>query len=136
MRENSLAGWGWLLNSRSRIESALAPHFREVPPERVEEMFQICRNAHNWRAMVDLARDENGDRAAELPALLTPVLLLWGADDLAYPPATTAQRFASDLPDARLVVLPATGHYPQEERPERVVEELRRFFAEQEGATR
>ena len=73
---------------------------------------------------------------AELPALLTPVLLLWGADDLAYPPATTAQRFASDLPDARLVVLPATGHYPQEERPERVVEELRRFFAEQEGATR
>ena len=129
MRENGLADYGWILNSRKRIDAALAPHFEVVPPDRVDEFYLVCGNAHNWEAMIDLARDENGTRAAEIPNLAMPVLLLWGADDLAYPPAVYAERFHADIPRSELVVLERTGHYPHEERPARTVEEMRAFFS-------
>lgn len=128
MRDNPLAKLGWLINDRDRIEAALAPHFREIPPDRVEEFFLVCDNASNWKSMVDLARDENGEREAELPELTASVLLLWGADDVAYTPDYYAQRFLDLLPNARLVALPETGHYPHEERPAEVVATLNAFF--------
>jgi len=130
MRDNPLAKIGWLINDRDRIEVALAPHFRELPPDRVEEFFLVCDNASNWKAMVDLARDENGEREAELAKLAAPVLLLWGAEDFAYAPDYYAQRFLDLLPNARLVALPETGHYPHEERPAEVIAVLNAFFQE------
>lgn len=45
-----------------------------------------------------------------------PTLLLWGAHDRVVPLAT-GRRLERDMPDARLVVLAACGHVPQEERP-------------------
>ena len=133
MRENGLADLGWLLNSRDRIASALAPHFDGIPADRVEEFFLVCENAHNWKAMIALARDENGQAASQLPNLRAPVLLLWGANDLAYPPDHYAQRFADLLPDSELVTLPDTGHYPHEQRPELVVPLLEGFYDEVEA---
>ncbi|MFT5291161.1 MAG: pimeloyl-ACP methyl ester carboxylesterase [Planctomycetota bacterium] len=134
MRENSLAKIGWRLNSRDRIESALVPHFRELPPDRVEEFFLVCENAHNWKAMVDLARDENGERESELVSMQPPTLLLWGAEDVAYPVEYYGQRFADAIPRAELVILPNTGHYPHEERPGEVVRILTAFLENQRAA--
>ncbi len=128
MRDNSLARLGWILNSRERITAALEPHFRGIPNERVEEFFLVCENAENWKAMVDLARDENGDREQELNQLRAPTLLLWGAEDLAYPPDHYAQRFFEAIPNATLEILGGTGHYPHEEQPAEVVRLLKRFF--------
>jgi pimeloyl-ACP methyl ester carboxylesterase len=128
MRELGLAKLGWLLNSRSRVQGALAPHFQtSVSAEHVEEVYTVCANRQNWHAMVDLARDENGERSAELARLTQPTLLLWGAQDVAYRPETFGQRFADVLPDARLALLPGAGHYPQEEQPARVAEEIAAF---------
>jgi 3-oxoadipate enol-lactonase len=128
MRENSLAKWGWLLNSSDRIEAALAPHFQELPPDRVEEFLIVCENSENWSAMIDLVRDENGDREGELAQIVAPTLILWGADDIAYPLAYYGQRFAKEIPRSELVVLPETGHYPHEERPAEVLQILYKFF--------
>jgi len=131
MRRWPGARLGWLLNSRERVRAALRPHFRApVAESLVDEVFWICDNPSNWRAMVDLARDENGTRAAELPRLSVPTLLVWGADDLAYPVVRFARRFERDVPGARLVTIPACGHYPQEERPAALVGALRAFLAE------
>ena len=133
LREWRLARWGWLFNSRARIAGALQPHFSApVPAERLEEYYLVCSNADNWSAMVDLARDENGTRAAELPRLQQPVLLLWGARDIAFPPQRFAQEFASRLPRARLVSVDA-GHYPHEEAPAEVVREIRDFIVRTSG---
>jgi 4,5:9,10-diseco-3-hydroxy-5,9,17-trioxoandrosta-1(10),2-diene-4-oate hydrolase len=44
-----------------------------------------------------------------------PTLILWGRYDT-WIPARDAQRFAADIPGARVVML-ETGHMPQEERP-------------------
>ena len=128
MRENPLAKIGWILNSRDRIRTALAPHFDPIPPDRVDEFFLVCDNSHNWKAMVELARDENGSRAAELAELQAPTLVLWGRDDVAYPVEVYGERFAREIPDAELVVMPGCGHYPHEARPDAVVRELDRFF--------
>ncbi len=129
MRDNPLAKIGWILNSRERITTALAPHFAEIPPDRVEEFYLVCANAANWKAMIDLARDENGEREGELAQLSVPTLVLWGGADIAYPLEVYGQRFAQDIPDARLEVLDGAGHYPHEERPGEVSERLETFFA-------
>ncbi len=129
MREWPGAGLGWLLNSRERIATALRPHFTTLPPDLVEEVFTVCDNPANWRAMVDLARDEDGARFDELGRLTQPTLLLWGARDVAYPPERFARAFEQRIPDARLVVLPDTGHYPQRERPGSTAAALREFLA-------
>ena len=133
MRENSLAKYGWWLNSKQRITTALAPHFRELPPDRVEEFFWVCESASNWSAMIDLVRDENGLRSPELTQMQVPTLLLWGEQDLAYGVDHYAQLFARDIPDSQLEVLPETGHYPHEERPALVLSRLASYFASVEA---
>ena len=57
-----------------------------------------------------------------------PTLVLWGEDDIAYPLDVYGERFADDIPNARLTVLPDAGHYPHEERPAEVVQALDGFF--------
>lgn len=131
MRESSLAKLGYLVNSRSRIARALQPHFAEpVSEEAVEEYWLTCENRDNWRAMIDLARDEEGRRQAEIPALRQPVLLLWGARDIAYPPERFLARFRRDLPHARVALLEGLGHYPQDERPAEVARLIQSFVTE------
>jgi pimeloyl-ACP methyl ester carboxylesterase len=128
MREMSLAKIGWLLNSRERVRFALQPHFQApVEPERLEEVYLVCANRDNWHAMIDLARDENGLRSPELARLAQPALLLWGEKDVAYRPERFGQLFAETIPDARLVLVPNAGHYPQEEAPGFVAREIAAF---------
>lgn len=131
MREMALAKIGWWISSRERVRGALQPHFgAAVSDTHVEEVYLACANAANWGAMIDLARDENGTRSGELGRLRQPTLLLWGARDVGYPFDRFARDFAAALPAARLVALPDTGHYPQEEAPAAVAAQLRAFLAE------
>ncbi len=128
MRTMRLAKLGWLLSSRANVRGALQPHFQTpVPDEHVEEVYLVCKNRDDWHAMIDLARDENGTRAGDLADLRQPTLLLWGAEDVAYPPATVGERFRAALPHARLELVPGAGHYPQEERPEAVARAIAAF---------
>ena len=130
LREWSVAGWGWLLNSPERVHEALVPHFRgPVPDELSREFFLSCAHAGHWRAMMHLARDENGSRADELPLLTVPTLLVWGADDVAYPVERFARRFLDAIPGAELELIEDCGHYPHEERPAALAALLRQRFA-------
>lgn len=68
------------------------------------------------------------DFSADLPRLTMPTLLLWGGrDEIA--PLRNGQTLAAMLPNARLEVLPASGHTPMDDVPvefnARVVEFLR-----------
>jgi pimeloyl-ACP methyl ester carboxylesterase len=132
MREMWLAKLGWLLNSRDNVRGALQPHFQvPVPDDHVEEVFLMCENRDNWRAMIDLARDENGTRAGELSRLHQPTLLLWGAQDSASRPETVAERVRATLPSARLERIEGAGHYPQEEKPAEVARAIAAFAREE-----
>jgi pimeloyl-ACP methyl ester carboxylesterase len=133
MRENPLAKIGWLINAPDRIEVALAPHFDTIPADRTQEVYLVCKNRSNWHAMVDLVRDENGSRESELGSIRVPTLVLFGANDIAYEPAHYAQRFAADIPFARLVLVEGAGHYPHEQRTADFIAELERFWRDVEG---
>ncbi|MBK8979040.1 MAG: alpha/beta hydrolase [Planctomycetes bacterium] len=129
MRQNALASIGYALNARERVRGALQVHFRApVPADRVEEVFQVCESADSWRAMIDLVRDENGTRHAELIGLRQPTLVIWGQQDHAYAVERYGRRFAADIPDARLVTIAECGHYPQEERPAEVAAAIAAFL--------
>lgn len=129
MRDWSIATWGWLFNSRERIRTALQPHFSDpVSDERLEEMYLCCNHRGNWRAMVQLARDENGLRAGELTRIPQRTLLVWGERDIAYGIERFARQFERDIPGARLAIVEGAGHYPHEERPDEVARLLREFL--------
>jgi pimeloyl-ACP methyl ester carboxylesterase len=55
-----------------------------------------------------------------------PVRVLWGAEDR-WQPTTYAERLASDIPTAELVVIPGAGHFVIEDAPERASESSARL---------
>ena len=59
---------------------------------------------------------ESSDLAARLHELTLPVLVITGDDDRIVPTEESV-RLADELPNAELVVIPNTGHLPQEESP-------------------
>lgn len=59
-----------------------------------------------------------------------PTLVLWGEQDVHFPPHW-AHRLRADIPGcARVEILPGTGHLLMEERPDRVAALLREFLTE------
>jgi len=54
-------------------------------------------------------------------------LIVWGMRDPAFQPRQLA-RWKEVLPEARVVELTASGHWPQEEEPDRVVGEMHAFL--------
>ena len=66
------------------------------------------------------------DRLHDIPALI-----IWGMRDRAFRPSQLA-RWRTALPHARTVELRDAGHWPHEEAPERVREEVERFLVTDE----
>ena len=58
-----------------------------------------------------------------LSGVAIPTLVLWGESDQIVDPAY-GQAYAAAIPEARFEVLPATGHMPQMETPDLVLEAL------------
>jgi pimeloyl-ACP methyl ester carboxylesterase len=58
-----------------------------------------------------------------LSGITVPTLVAWGESDQIVPPAY-GQAYAAAIPGARLEVLPATGHMPQMETPDLVLDAL------------
>ena len=78
-----------------------------------------------WRATRNLLAD---DVRADLRAIRTPTLLVWGEEDQLVPPALAAV-FRAEIADARLVVVPKCGHVPMYERPGEVARVVDAFLA-------
>jgi haloalkane dehalogenase len=65
-----------------------------------------------------------------LPSLQMPVRIIYGERDRILPDvAQTMARVKNDVPQAEVTALPDCGHFLQEEAPDRIGEELARFFA-------
>lgn len=56
-----------------------------------------------------------------------PTLIVWGMRDRAFPPRHL-ERWRTALPEARVVELPGSGHWPHEEQPAEVLAALRGFL--------
>ncbi len=56
-----------------------------------------------------------------------PVLLIWGDHDQIIP-LSIGQRLASEIPNAKLEIIPECGHVPPEENPEKTAELISEFL--------
>ena len=116
---------------RGLVESSLRRLYGDpgkVTPELVDLYMDMARREGNRAALGHrLAQLRSGPDPALLRKLEVPTLILWGERDRLLPPAL-GERFARDIPGARLVVLEGLGHMPQEEDPGRTLAEVRRFL--------
>lgn len=93
----------------------------------VDEYYAPLRTAGGLNAFVArLSQPTPPERAQQVAGITSPTLVVTGDTDRVIPPAT-ARRYHALIPGSELLVLPQTGHLPQEERPERVVAEVTRW---------
>lgn len=64
---------------------------------------------------------------SRVPEVEVPTLIVWGEEDRITPPEM-AHRFHREIESSRLVMLPLTGHVPQEERPSEVASQVVAFL--------
>lgn len=69
----------------------------------------------------------NYDLRDTLASAYAPTLVMYG--DMEPSATLSAPEYESALPDARVVIIPETGHFPFVERPEAFMREVRAFLA-------
>jgi pimeloyl-ACP methyl ester carboxylesterase len=99
----------------------------KVTPELVDLYSAITRREGNRKALARRIEQGYTGDVAQLKGITAPTLILWGGKDRLLP-VELGQRFARDIPGARLVVFDDLGHVPQEEDPVRTLAEVRRFL--------
>ena len=94
----------------------------------VDRYFELTLREGNRHALgLRLQQLEPGAAIDRLKTIALPTLVLWGGADKLIP-LENAQRFATDIPGARVVVLDGLGHVPQEEDPARSLAPVLEFL--------
>lgn len=107
---------------------------RGLPAEAIDRMYRDfdadTRRAvlRLYRASSDVDGYSDGVRAALLPRNL-PALVLWGRHDV-YIPSVYAWRQRETFPDAEVLMLPDSGHFPHLDDPRAVEAPLLGFLLE------
>ena len=101
-----------------------------VTPEFVRDAWAMKMKANDGatqrllRSNPKLDNETVGDK---LTAITIPALVIWGADDELVPLAD-GQEYAKKIPQARLVVVPASGHCPAAEQPDAFIAAVNEFL--------
>jgi pimeloyl-ACP methyl ester carboxylesterase len=104
-------------------------------PELVEHIRRTIQHAPVSGIVVDLmAMAARPDSVAHLPAISCPTLVVIGEEDHTTP-LVDAQLMASEIPNARLAVIPAAGHLSNCEQSELFNDVLRGFVEEVQSMT-
>lgn len=104
-----------------------------VDDEMVQGYLARLRVAGAGRALSGLSSPpETVPPPIALEHLGLPVLLVWGAEDRAVPPAV-GERLEAAIPGARLVVLERCGHLPMDEAPKEFLAAVLPFLVELPG---
>jgi haloalkane dehalogenase len=112
---------------KSKLTPQIHRHYLDRFPDR------WSREAVLWRlAQSLLGSSHYYDTLWQKRAKLSgrPALIIWGMKDPAFPPYQLA-RWREVLPSARVVELDNAGHWPHEEAPDRVIDEIRSFLTQE-----
>lgn len=103
---------------RAVVTMSLKPAYADpaqMTDERATRYHELLRAPGVRPGLIDRMRQlVLRDPVPMLQTIAAPTLLLWGEQD-AMVPAANAQDYLRVMPRARLVLLPAVGHIPQEE---------------------
>lgn len=100
----------------------------EPSPALLDWMVAQSLQMPSWAAVACYHSMLGADLIDDLPAVTIPVLQVIGEDDPVHS-ARGARWLAERLADARLVAIPACGHYPMFEAPAALDEHLLEFLA-------
>jgi pimeloyl-ACP methyl ester carboxylesterase len=100
-----------------------------VTDDVVQAYLAPLRSAEGRAAALRTIRTVNFDAAPGPLPCRRPALVLWGDRDRVVP-AAHAQRFARDIPGAKLHVFEDCGHFPQVERAESFNQQVAAFVAD------
>jgi pimeloyl-ACP methyl ester carboxylesterase len=130
-------GAPWLFQffpARLIVREMLLRVFHEpekLPPDLIDHYTAPLADRRRIRAMLQAAAsiwpEDLEEIAARVPEIEAPTLLIWGEEDRITPPEL-AHRYRREMARSRLVMLPSSGHAPQEERPAEVASEVRSFL--------
>ena len=129
-----MPGLRWLAGytlPRGLVERSLRQLYGDpskVTPDLVDLYSDMALRAGNREALVRRMEHPGNLDPALLHRIKAPTLILWGGKDRLLPPEL-GERFAHDIPNARLVVFPLLGHMPQEEDPRDTLAAVKRFLA-------
>ncbi|HEV2642581.1 MAG TPA: alpha/beta hydrolase, partial [Candidatus Elarobacter sp.] len=98
------------------------PGYREFQERKWADLSEVM-----WGAMAIELAYQSDDLAALASSVRFPVLIIVGAQDKPFVPASRAMAVAID--GAQLVIVPDAGHAPQFENPEAWIGALTRFLA-------
>lgn len=117
------------IRSQSRSFGLSAWHDPSRIPSDFWEGYERPLQVENWdRALWELTRSAERPALAErLDEIRLPVLVITGDDDRIVP-TDQSIRLSEELPNARLAVLQACGHIPQEECPQPWLEAFEVFL--------
>jgi pimeloyl-ACP methyl ester carboxylesterase len=118
------------LRSDKLVREGLIKSFyddRKVTDERVAAYYLPLQTRGGQLAALR-ARTQAGQFPVEpeLPKLAVPTLILWGREDELIP-LEAGRKLNSLIKNSRLVIIDNCGHLPQEEMPQRVIDELTGF---------
>jgi len=100
----------------------------KVTEKLVDRYYELSLREGNRRAFVDrLNAQSDAQPTEQLRSIRQPTLILWGQEDRLIPVAY-ARRFAEDLPNDQVHILPGSGHVPMEESPAESLLPLRAFL--------
>lgn len=129
---------GWLVrptptNNRRTLKLALHD-LRHLTGELIERFDRQAAMPGAGRAFVrtlqagvTLSGTRDSDRTRTLARCFpVPTLVVWGHDDKVFP-SRYAREAADLIPDARLTIIDACGHYPQWEQPAAFAAAVREF---------
>ncbi len=92
--------------------------------------FRVRGTCRTWQS---LGRSQRWGDVHRLPATVQcPALVVWGEKD-AIIPLAWGRKLAATLPNADLVTLPASGHFPQEDDAPAVITALEQFLNGHKG---
>jgi pimeloyl-ACP methyl ester carboxylesterase len=111
----------YLAATKDKSEVSWESFSRHLTPEGIDLTRRIFQ-----RSLADLKANY---RAIEntLPAITSPTLVLWGANDPFFA-AAVGERVHRAIPGSRLKVYEDTGHFVPEERPSRVAQDIMDFL--------
>jgi pimeloyl-ACP methyl ester carboxylesterase len=98
-----------------------------VTEETVDDWWAPVRVAGTRRAALEAIRTNPRGTEGLTQRISAPTLVLWGREDKLVP-ASEGLALSSAIPNARFVVLPGTGHLPQEETPEEFARAVSEFL--------
>lgn len=122
---------GAFYDERPDDKIAIAFHDQKYVTEALIETVedQLSRPGTKAAALAAIRGQRYEDVQKSYPKIDVPVLLLWGREDRVTPLAV-GERLSKDLPNAKLVVYPACGHFPMIEAVRPSTRDLAAFLAE------